>query len=327
MNEFRMSHLLSVTVLLALAACQTPPATTVLSPTVTLSSPATASQPTPTVPRAPTNTIAPLPTETPIPATALPPATIVSTSCATPVSVTTGEGQVSYHGMSFSYDPALAISFMAQDCPSIPYQEGTAVSGFFVAHTLFTAPAYNQPGTYLELGIKVVAINEENMQGDNGWIYPPLVIISDLQKMLTAQPQPSPWFDRVALHVRPRYLDFQNGTGVRAVVEYNQDIFFFTNNDLLYAFDGLTRDGRYYVGVRIPIDAPFLINIDGPDPCTNTNPQAIPIPNCPSDYYADMEAYNQEALRRFDQMADSDFTPSLTVLDALVASLLIEPTQ
>ncbi len=56
-------------------------------------------------------------------------------------------------------------------------------------------------------------------------------------------------------------------------------------------------------------------------------PRAIPIPTYDDNGQREaIEAYNQEALRRFDHMKDSDFTPSLKALDALVASLQIEPT-
>ncbi len=302
---------------LLLSACRsnpTPLPTALPQPTVT-------QRAVPTATPAPTQTL--VPTETPAPATVLPTASIAPTSCTTPVSVTQDKGKVSYNGISFSYDPALATSFVAQDCPLIPYQDGTAVSGFFVAHTLFTVPSDSKQGTYFQPEIKVVAVNEENMHGDNGWFYPPLETLGDLQKMLAARPQPSPWF-LAALHVRPRYLHFQNGTGVRAVVEHQMDPTFFTNDALLYAFDGLTRDGRYYVSVRFPIEAPFLIDIDGPDQ-HNVNPRAIPIPTYDAnEQWNAVITYNQEALRRFDYIKDSDFTPSLEALDALVASLQIE---
>ncbi|HEY6072851.1 MAG TPA: hypothetical protein VIV15_05525, partial [Anaerolineales bacterium] len=70
----------------------------------------------------------------------------------------------------------------------------------------------------------------------------------------------------------------------------------------------------------------FLIDIVNGDPKTNVNPNALAIPASTGNYEdqrKDIDAYNAEALRRFDQMADSDFTPDLAKLDALVKSIQI----
>jgi hypothetical protein len=147
-----------------------------------------------------------------------------------------------------------------------------------------------------------------------------------MKRTIDQRPDPFAWFDGAPLHVRRKYLDFANGAGVRGVVEYAQDYFFYTNNGLLYEFDGLTKDGRYYINVRFPIATSFLVDIEHSDPNTNANAHAISIPSWPGDYTEQtkiIKAYNAEALHRFDQMAESDFTPDLAALDALVKSIQI----
>jgi hypothetical protein len=129
------------------------------------------------------------------------------------------------------------------------------------------------------------------------------------------------------LHERSRFLAFQNGGGVRAIVSYAQDLWFFHNQSLSYYFQGLTDDGLYYIAARFPVTAPFLI--DGPEPGENTNADAIPIPEYDlTDYDAFaqiVETYNNEARARFATAADADFGPDLAVLDALIMSLFIDP--
>ena len=54
--------------------------------------------------------------------------------------------------------------------------------------------------------------------------------------------------------------------------------------------------------------------------------RAVPIPGRPK--YANeqrpiIDAYNLEALRRFSQMTDAEFTPDLALLDTLARSLAI----
>jgi hypothetical protein len=129
------------------------------------------------------------------------------------------------------------------------------------------------------------------------------------------------------LHEGGQYIPFRNGAGVRAIVAYAQDMWFFNNDSILYYFQGLTTDGEYYVSARLPVSAPFLI--DGPEPVENTNEQAIPIPEFDvSDFEAFVqviEDYNEEARRRFGLTPDAEFIPDLSTLDAFIASLLVAP--
>jgi hypothetical protein len=56
------------------------------------------------------------------------------------------------------------------------------------------------------------------------------------------------------------------------------------------------------------------------------NPSAIAISEWPADYEQQLkviEAYNSEALLRFEQMGDDGAFPNLALLDALVQSLQI----
>ena len=107
-----------------------------------------------------------------------------------------------------------------------------------------------------------------------------------------------------------------------------QDFFFYTNNGLLYEFTGLTQDGHYVASLRYPVSAPFLMELEGSLlPPTNLNPQAIAISEWPSGYDQQVqviEAYNTEALSRFEQMKDSDASPNIALLDALVVSIGVE---
>jgi hypothetical protein len=62
-------------------------------------------------------------------------------------------------------------------------------------------------------------------------------------------------------------------------------------------------------------------------PPNNLNPQAIAIPDWPSDFTEQVkvvEAYNGEALRRLNEMKDGDAQPDLAQLDALVQSIRVD---
>ena len=129
------------------------------------------------------------------------------------------------------------------------------------------------------------------------------------------------------LHERGQYLPFQNGAGVRAIVEYAQDMWFFNNYSISYNFQGLTTDGEYYITGRFPVFAPFLI--DGSEPSENSNEHAIPIPEYDvtdfDTFIQVVEDYNGEARRLFGVRTDAEFIPDLRALDAIIASLLVAP--
>jgi hypothetical protein len=129
------------------------------------------------------------------------------------------------------------------------------------------------------------------------------------------------------LHERGQYLPFRNGAGVRAIVAYAHDVWFFHNDSIMYYFQGLTADGEYYVTASFPVDAPFLI--DSPEPSENTNEQAIPIPEYNladfQSFSQVVETYNTEARRLFGLTTDAEFIPDISALDAFIASLLVAP--
>jgi hypothetical protein len=284
----------------------TPPAAQVETPALSLASPA-----------------APIPTPTsPLPTVPLP--TLAPSDpgpCTTSLTLTPdADGRITYKGISFVLDPALAGSVDVQECPTVPFNEQLEPGAAHPAYIGFRFPTGRQRIDFQpELRVYTVA-------GDmRSYLYP-LNVLEDLQQVASQQHEPVTWFDAAPLHVHRSYLPFAEGKGVRGVVEYAQDIFFYTNNGLLYEYDGLADDSRFYVNVRYPVAVPFLMDIEHSDPRTNVNPQAIPVSEWDGDYNLLgklIGAYNQEALNRFDQMADGDFTPGLQILDALVDSIEI----
>ena len=46
------------------------------------------------------------------------------------------------------------------------------------------------------------------------------------------------------------YLDFQDGSGIRYLMSYQQEGSENTSKELFYTYQGLTTDGTYYVSFR-----------------------------------------------------------------------------
>ena len=189
------------------------------------------------------------------------------------------------------------------------------------AYTAFTFPAYGYQPMQYPPELRVYEVS-----GDMSAYTFPLNMLGDLQSAIDQRPQPAAWYNAAPLHAHQGYLEFTNGAGVRGLVQYMQDRFFYTNNGLLYEFNGRTKDGRTFVSLRYPLSVPFLMKLDSPDPRTNSNPQAIAIPDWPAGYEQQgkiIEAYNAEALNRLEQMKNNEALPNIANLDALVQSLQV----
>ena len=249
------------------------------------------------------------------------PAPLGGESCGAPVELSPVDGKVSYNRISFRLDPTLANGVIAWICPTLPLREDLMPAEAHPPYTAFHFPTYSRQNIDFQPEVRVYEVMGD-MQD-----YPyPLNMLDALQTEVTQRPEPVTWFNGAPLHSRQSYLSFANGSGVRGLVQYMQDLFFYTNNGLTYEFNGLTQDGRYFVSVRFPLDVPFLMVLAGPDPLTNLNPQAIAIPGWPNDYQQQVpivEAYNTEALRRLEQMDNRDAYPNIALLDALVQSIQV----
>ncbi|HEY3475901.1 MAG TPA: hypothetical protein VGK56_14920, partial [Anaerolineales bacterium] len=243
-------------------------------------------------------------------------------ACTEPVAVSAVNNQASYNGISFRIDPSLNHGLAARIC-SASTGEGEQIG--IQAHppyTEFFFPTYSRGNVYFQPQIRVYEVT-----GDLQNYSYPINVLDELKATLQQRPQPVTWFQHSPLHTREAYLDFGNGAGARGLIQYMQDVFFFSNNGLIYEFHGLTADGRYFINVRYPVSVPFLMEIEGISlPPKNINQNAIPIAEWPNSYEQQrqvIEAYNAEALQRFEQMSDSESFPDLAWLDQMVQSIQV----
>jgi hypothetical protein len=115
-------------------------------------------------------------------------------------------------------------------------------------------------------------------------------------------------------------ISFQNGQGVRFLTEYAQHAASANNQDLFYHFEGLTRDGKYYIIAILPITAPMLAETsDGGAPLP---PGGVPYPYF-ADPEADMQLYYKSVLDLLNASPSQVFTPTLDQLDQLIQSMKI----
>ena len=113
---------------------------------------------------------------------------------------------------------------------------------------------------------------------------------------------------------RVDYLDFQGGSGVRFLTQAGNGLAPVNNSALVYTFQGLTSDGKYYISAVLPVTHPELGAETTPDE------EMINAITADPGYYA---SYLAEKTAWLEAQPAANFTPDLDKLDALIRSIAV----
>jgi hypothetical protein len=143
-------------------------------------------------------------------------------------------------------------------------------------------------------------------------------MVADLQALLQTRQagaqmpfMPLPFSSKQAIDIQVQSLDFKGGTGVRFLTQFANGMAPVNNQQLIYSFQGLTSDGKYYVAAILPVINPKLPAGDQFEAGQAKMGQEY------LDYLFKTSAMLSQ------QPADS-FTPDLNKLDALVRSIEVK---
>jgi hypothetical protein len=235
--------------------------------------------------------------------------------------------QVSYNGVSFSYDASLASSVTAE---TVPEQIGDRTgSGWWLTHpqhVKFTFNNFAATNPIWEPTIYIYPIKSSYQYLTPGWNNDLWLDAMNSTHSLVAQKQQLdpyryadvansggapktipflPLINAGAFFVgQQRFLHFQNGIGFRAFTTMGQDYELVTADSTFYTYQGISADGKLYVAATFPA---FLSN----PPASFVGP----------DGYTDEYAYNRVTIKAIEGSNSSQFSPSLDKLDAVIESL------
>jgi len=274
------SHLLFVLLagLLLLSAC---------SPAV-----ATATLPNPTATSAPMATVEPV-------ATILPAVTVLPTP---------------YGSIHFSVDTgSLANGFQTETVAAVPASDDAPYWEVMPEYTRVSLQGYPIISQFIQPQIFIYPVDDLEKANEGAGN-----MVTTLQSLIQSpQEIPNmpflPLFNKIqVMHAHIQYLDFNNGQGLRYLAEFSQGIVPINNNELMYTYQGLTNDGKYYVAAVLPVNHPSL-----PTDGTVTG-------NEPSEFTSDFPTYLANVVNDLNTQAANTFTPDLTQLDAMMRSLEIK---
>jgi|WetSurMetagenome_2_1015567.scaffolds.fasta_scaffold141021_2 hypothetical protein len=214
--------------------------------------------------------------------------------------------------------PAVLYNEYSGPMEYYPENRKIAFQGYPLSGGFFEVDGSDQGGLTIYPIADFVAMNQPTISP----------IVTNMQILLAdkpATPQSIPFLPvfnaAQVFRAQVKYLDFQNGQGIRFLTEYAQYSAPVNNHDLFYTFQGITADGKYWVSAVLPVNAAYLQ--DAYD-SVNVPAGGIPAPAMDDlNYTGDMAAYYVSMLDKLNTTPDASFTPALDCLDQYIQSLQI----
>jgi hypothetical protein len=114
-----------------------------------------------------------------------------------------------------------------------------------------------------------------------------------------------------------KYISFKNGKGVGFVTQEQIEVTIINNEELVWTFEGVTNDGKYYVRAIFPIRASFL-----PEKATGE------FEGYSLSDYSRLSKRNEQYLslirKRLDSLPSNQYQPSLENLTNIISSLEVK---
>lgn len=113
------------------------------------------------------------------------------------------------------------------------------------------------------------------------------------------------------LHADAVYLNFKNGSGIRYITHYAQDVAPYTADSFFYTYQGLTSDGKTYISATFPLYTPLF-------------PKQTPEKFDYKRFEKQLDSYRAAGIRKLNAAnLNKDFMPSIAGFDRLIASIQI----
>jgi len=254
---------------------------------------------------APTASPAPAETEVPPEPTAIPEVTVIP--------VFTGEFTViESGGLVFTLPAEVAAS--AEVTTVLPDDPNQGWSEFALpARRVVSFSGYAIPDHFHTPAIYVYAFDKLVQGGAFG-----STMAATLQGLLTdpefdiqaegSLPFLPPFNAAQVFHVLEQRLDSDHNSGIRYLTLYSQALVGVVNYDIFYTYQGISKDGRYYIAAILPINSTLLSN----DQLTQAELETIAI---------DYEAYLSSMTDMIREDNGASLSPTLAALDAMMMSL------
>ena len=239
--------------------------------------------------------------------------------------------KVEFKGVSFTYNPQMLGEVKVEEIEELPLaQESDKPDSVAPRHILF----------------KIKKSDKE--RESNIYIFP----IEDFRRMFTISTETRNHFDEKindlkdattnlksrkdelmpripfwdgsqTIELKLKQLPFQDGKGVIYLTQFDIEPSLINNEGLMYCFQGLTNDGKYYILAEFAVELSFL-------------PESYQVfefeeYNLPIYFYKEPEKnqkqykkYTSKIAKRLEKLQQDEFDPNLNYFEELISTLKVE---
>jgi hypothetical protein len=221
---------------------------------------------------------------------------------------------VNFRGIEFSYDLSLASEIVGDSLPaSLSSQTGVQDP----AHIRFTFDDAELSNVFnpREPQLRIYSVQDYRQSSEQtaGARIDLLSSLIDEKPELVGYELPVlPVVDAKQLfHIQLKYLDFEDGSGLRYISRYGGEDTAVTNQDIFYTYQGLSDDGKYIICFYFPLTTSVL-----PDSLET-------VPEEHKDFLnlGTFETYLQDTVGQLGNLSPQSFNPNINLLDELVQSI------
>lgn len=229
------------------------------------------------------------------------------------------EQSVDYNGISFEFPSTLTGQVTASNVLASATEAGIPFITQLPEHIRFDFTDYVDSKSSIQAQIRVVSVEKLlDIQPSAG------NLIALLRTIMAIKPEllityldvlPSVNTSNM-MFAQVQAVEFQNGKGVRLLSQYSSGKEPINNAQLFYTYQGITNDGKYYVAAILPVSHPDL-----PDTAEDMTSQEL------AAMQEDYATYLEDINNVLDNASMDSFTPDLTILDEMIASLQISASE
>ena len=248
------------------------------------------------------------------------PTSPAETAVVVPTNTISAGGVVTLNNVSVTLPLGVAEDAQTEVVPAVTDPNTSPWWQVAPEHQKFTLSGYQLQDKFLEPQIFVYPADEYAKLNTNA--------AEQIQKLktviaggpLTKDTVPN-WATNAAqlFAAKMQVVDFQSGRGVRFLTQYDQYPAPINNHQLFYHFQGLTKDGKYYIVAILPVTSSILPEDEKPQATVPAGGVAFPAETGPD------QAYYDAVTKALDGMYEDSFNPSLFQLDAMIQSITVTP--